>query len=528
MKAEGTCRVCGNGAGDGASYVDAAGTRCCASCFQFLRRSESAAASPLFRCSICGQTLAPRHLQDFNARLVCRDCLIVEDPRPANASGDATAPPDAETASDAVLRLLKNPLPEHVLAALTCPHCWHMFLPEQLLWISEHGELRGDPILGPEAMLRFLPSRFNAAGEAIDLRDMPCQLLACPRCHLGVPRALAETAPLFLSIVGAPGSGKSHFIASMCWELRRVMPASFRTTFTDADAVSNRALNAYEEMLFLQSDMARPVAIRKTELHGELYDQIRLGQQVITLPRPFLFTLRPESTAAGEKLRLLCLYDNAGEHFHPGMDSISSPGTQHLARSNAILFLFDPTQHPRLRDACRPISDDPQLAAAARNQRQEIVLTEAAARVRRYAGLPSHEKHRSPLIVIVSKADIWAPLLKESLAHEPILPVGPEGRVAGIDRRRIEKISARLRTLLMTYTPEFVAAAEDFCQHVVYIPVSALGHGPSLEPDTGMLGIRPKDVKPQWVTVPILYALAKTAGELTSAAPKRRRIRADL
>jgi len=37
-----------------------------------------------------------------------------------------------------------------LLSQVTCPHCWDRFLPEQVLWISEHVDLLGDPLLGPE------------------------------------------------------------------------------------------------------------------------------------------------------------------------------------------------------------------------------------------------------------------------------------------------------------------------------------------------------------------------------------------
>ena len=29
-------------------------------------------------------------------------------------------------------------------------------------------------------------------------------------------------------------------------------------------------------------------------------------------------------------------------HFQPGMDTVSSPGTQHLSRSRVLMFLYDP------------------------------------------------------------------------------------------------------------------------------------------------------------------------------------------
>src|SRR5579875_1968147 len=251
--------------------------------------------------------------------------------------------------------------PIRLLNRATCPHCWETFPPEQVLWISEHVELLGDPMLGPEQQQRFLPSRFTVDGDAIDAQGMTCRSLACPYCHLSIPRAMLEMEPLFFSILGGPASGKSYFLTTLTWQLRQVLPLHFHVAFTDADPTANRILNAWEESLFLNPDEDRLIPlghlIRKTELQGELYDTVAHGQQTVTYPRPFLFTIRPQKGhlhADSPRLaRMLCLYDNAGEHFQPGQDTASSPVTRHLARSRAVLFLFDPTQDPRFRTACR-------------------------------------------------------------------------------------------------------------------------------------------------------------------------------
>ncbi len=39
--------------------------------------------------------------------------------------------------------------PLKLLTQITCPHCWERFPPEQVLWVSEHIDLLGDPLLGP-------------------------------------------------------------------------------------------------------------------------------------------------------------------------------------------------------------------------------------------------------------------------------------------------------------------------------------------------------------------------------------------
>ena len=43
-----------------------------------------------------------------------------------------------------------------LLPLVTCPHCWERFPPEEILWISEHVDLLGDRLLGPEQQQRFL------------------------------------------------------------------------------------------------------------------------------------------------------------------------------------------------------------------------------------------------------------------------------------------------------------------------------------------------------------------------------------
>ena len=59
--------------------------------------------------------------------------------------------------------------------------------------------------------------------------------------------------------------------------------------------------------------------------------------------------------------------------------------------------------------------------------------------------------------------------------------------------------------LLLQHCPEVVATAESFAGEVLYLPNSALGHSPELDPESGVLAIRPRDVAPFWVSVPMLY-----------------------
>ncbi len=400
-----------------------------------------------------------------------------------------------------------------------CPHCWEGFPTESALWVSQHPDLIGDPLLGPNEQRRFLPTRFNLSGAAIDVKGFACHDLACPKCHLAIPRALFEMESFFISVLGAPACGKSYFLAAMTWKLRAVLPSYFALAFTDADPLLNNRLHEYESTQFLNPDPDALVAIEKTETYGALYNEVKYGDQVVRYLRPFIFSIRPLEkhpcqAKAASVSRAVCLYDNAGESFLPGADSATSPVTRHLALSRVIFFLFDPTQDVRFRRQCAGKTKDPQmierttLSARERPVRQETILVEAAQRVRRYMGLAHTAKHRFPLVMVVTKYDAWAPLLMDGQLPAPYR-MDRASNMHGVRRREIEQVSNELRALMARVSPEIVAAAEDFASEVLYIPVSATGCSPEVDPHTGAQGFRPKNLHPIWVDVPLVYAMSR-------------------
>ena len=425
--------------------------------------------------------------------------------------------------------------------AVTCPHCWSQFPPEEILWVSRHLDLGGDPYLGDGENRRFLPTRFTPKGQAIDIMGETCRDLACPRCHLKIPRALVEMGPFYISILGAPSSGKSYYLGTMTWRLRELLRNRYFLGIEDADPEANEVLGKYEDLLFLNDDMDSLVRLGKTELEGELYQRVRFGENEKTFPKPFVFAVRPLENHPCYKdrrkvSRTLCLYDNAGEHFLPGADLSTQPGTQHLALSEALLFLFDPTQHPRMRAKCSEVSDDPQLHGRyVKSYRQDYILLEAAKRIRDYSGLPQTEKYAKPLIVLVAKYDIWKPLLPDIPLESLSVTQQGQGNVRAINLDIVAHVSVQTRNLLYKIAPEFVNAAASFSKEVIYIPVSAFGCSPeqftipaadavsedgSTQGEAGPvaseigLGVRPRSIKPIWVEIPILYALAHSTNGL--------------
>ena len=420
-----------------------------------------------------------------------------------------------------------------LLRKVTCPNCWHAFLPEDVLFVAQNPDLLGDSVLGGNEYQRFSPVLFTVKGEAIDPRGAPTTEMACPRCHLLVSEPLLEVPPLFISTIGSPASGKSYFLTTMTWQLRSLMPR-MGLAFSDADPVANSAIHEYEQTLFLNPTPDRVTAIRKTaQQDSQLHKTAIVDGVHIRFPVPLQFLLwptpdHPNHGDAHRVGRVVVLYDNAGEDFLPRMEEPSPAVVQHMARSAVLLMLFDPMQEPRLRGLFR--SDDPQLvhglrpdAGAVAIVRQETILREAAVRIRRYLGISQAARLQKPLIVIIQKFDIFEGLPGVSITEEPYSGLKDKGPVR-LGLAEVERASERIRDILKERCPEFIATAENTSEFVRYIPVSSLGRSPELilpdDPTKGY-GIRPQDIRSQWVTVPLLYCFCKW-GQLVLCSTDRR------
>ena len=63
-----------------------------------------------------------------------------------------------------------------------CPQCQERFEAKDVKWVANHPALKGDPLLGSDAYLRFLPNRFSG-DKAMDPMGNECTKKACPKCH---------------------------------------------------------------------------------------------------------------------------------------------------------------------------------------------------------------------------------------------------------------------------------------------------------------------------------------------------------
>ncbi|UDQ99170.1 hypothetical protein AAEX28_03580 [Lentisphaerota bacterium WC36G] len=392
---------------------------------------------------------------------------------------------------------------------IVCSHCWNKFPIEDLLFISQDYNNLGDPIAGAGARNRFKPSSFDNLGRALDHNGIACDEKACPVCHLKILDSNLDLDNVFYSIVGAPACGKSYLLSSMIYQFRDLLSKKFAMTFTDADAKNNMTINNYIETLFYNSMPDKLVSLPKTEIQGNLYNQINWHGSLINLPIPFVFTLQSSITERNKRYDLpinVTFYDNAGEHFQPGMDDYFNPGTKHLGNSEGIMFCFDVSKELRIVNQLNV--DDPQLNNADFSN-QTTLFTEMASRMRKFRNMSSSDKFDKTLIINLVKCDLLQNLFDDKIFEENYYYRDPESKEFKLDFCKVIDMSFHARSLLQKYCPDFIQVVEGFCCDVYYVFTSSTGNHAEFDPTTGNIGIKPKDIKPLFSELPLMLLLAQ-------------------
>ena len=379
---------------------------------------------------------------------------------------------------------------------LSCPVCWLRFDAGDIMHIAVHDSLRGDPLLGEDAQQRFLATRFNNAGQAVDAMGLPTSEMACPHCRRKLPPSFPGMPHHILSLVGDQSAGKSYFLSVLTKVLPVTLYREFGIVFQDSDPTGNAPVNDMRKALFGAQSPAQ-AKLAKTVFEGAMYERLPRQGRMVALPRPFVYTL-----AAEEKTRERCaliFYDNAGEHFQPGVNIVEQPGAQHVASAAGIMYLFDPFNSPEFRRVLRD-TKDPQMEKPVVDQ-QDIILAEMRARIKMIRNLRPDERISTPVAFIVGKSDGWQQLLGGRELRNPI-------QAGKLDMAVVEENSETVRNLLLELCPAVVANAEALSSSVRFFAASAFGHTP-LKVGPGDYVPDPAKLQPTGVEAPLLWILSQ-------------------
>ena len=394
---------------------------------------------------------------------------------------------------------LSVPLLPESAQAVTCPLCWLKFDVGDAMSIAVHESLRGDPILGSDEMLRFLPTSFNEDGVPLDPTGMPAPDVACPHCRRRLPPGYLELDNRIFSIVGAPSAGKSYYLSVLIKELQGSLYRNFGITLKDLDPSGNVLLTQMKNRLF-SAKRPEDAILAKTALEGAMYERYPRFGKMVALPKPFTYSLSED----GKPETSIIFYDNAGEHFEPGLDIEESPGAMHVASSSAIFFLFDPVSN---RNFKRLIGQhpDPQLNIGGRIDQQDTILSEMEVRIKRILSVEPSKRIDTPIAIILGKCDIWRNILKENLEN-PI-------KDGYLDLSIVDSNSEKLRRFMLSIDPSIPSGAQTISSNVRFFALSALGHSPemlTLGECAGKIAPIPEKLNPIDVDIPTIWALSQT------------------
>ena len=433
-----------------------------------------------------------------------RQLMVLEPERKAPSIDDEIESDNEPVADRVVDEEIENPSMTRYIDSdngeFTCPICWLKFDRGDVMHVAVHDSLFGDPLLGEEQMKRFHATRFNDRGQALDECGIPCTEIACPHCRRTLAPGFFDEPHKIFSIVGAPQSGKSYYLTVLIKLLQTTLFRDFGVVFRDADPSGNAPINEMKAHLFSAQNPAQAF-LTKTQLEGSMYERLPRYDRMVTLPKPFIYSL--SGAESDDENCSIVFYDNAGEHFQPGQDSTNSPGAQHIASSDAIFFLFDPTINPDFRRSIND-SEDPQFKSQVSDQ-QDIILAETEVRIKKLLGLDRREKVQTPLAIIIGKCDSWIDKIGSENLKNPIVD-------GTLDVGAVEANSQLVRNLMEEYCPYVIANAERISSDVCYFAASAFGHTPvRFEDDKGVsrIGPDPQKINPMYVEIPTLWALSR-------------------
>lgn len=380
---------------------------------------------------------------------------------------------------------------------LYCPFCWCAFSASDVLAIASQPQLKGDSLLGGEAMQRFKPTAFNSRGLPLDEGGTPCRGTACPHCHSKLPSFYAELRPHVISLSGVRGSGKTYYLTTLINEASRVFPRDFSAAFRDIAPELNAPLNRRRQSLFTATSPEQAY-LEPTLPAPPQYKRIWKDGHFANLPVPFLHNISRQSEVCS-----ILTYDNAGGDFEGEAQEDAELVTGHYDIASAVFFLFDPTQSASFN---RILSKGETGAGLGATARQSTLLNRMEIQLRLRFNCPAPAKLPIPLAFIIGKKDVW----QELLGPEPLLPISNQGRLTPAC---IQANSNRLRRLLFSISPQLCLSAEALTDNVCYFAVSSFGREAVGFEDskTGERLFAPESgsTRPEHVEDPLLWVLSQ-------------------
>jgi len=280
----------------------------------------------------------------------------------------------------------------------------------------------------------------------------------CPHCHMELPRTLGQYRNLIFAVIGAKEAGKSHYLAVLIEQIRKVVGPDTGMLLTPLD---DRTLQRY------RNDFYNPIY-----RHRVVIEMTKSGlvDQRVRMPMVYSLTLTGDDLFGRSRIRgvvTLVFFDTAGEDLNQE-DTISTVN-KYIYRADGIILLLDPLQLPRVRD---------QLAAGvplpAENTESADILERVTRLIRRGRELPQTRRISTPLALAFSKFDAV-----EELVDPQFQLLSEADHRGGYDRDDFAAVDAEMRSLLERWDSRLLQHhLETAYETFGFFGLSALGCNP--------------------------------------------------
>ncbi|MGI6008738.1 MAG: GTPase domain-containing protein [Methanomethylophilus sp.] len=308
----------------------------------------------------------------------------------------------------------------------------------------------------------------------------------CPECHNPISDTAEENGSLIFVVLGADGSGKSHYIATLLETLMTSFSAEFGTDFEPATVLTrDRYEDVYHRPLYVENKAIDPT---------QSYEVDRWGHESLVYYLSF-----PDRD--GDRKYTVAFFDTSGYDMDAAREKIDPDLLAAIRHASGILLLIDPLQMDPVAVALNEKADEEDAADTL------TYITELL----KGRPLRSREKLNIPLAVAVAKADMIMREPREDEDKEVFL--GPESSV------RVRRLKGRADPLCLAEagaeveeymrrnaSQRFIDAVNGFAKHE-YFAVSALGSAPA---ENGTV----KEIKPFRVEDPFIWLFTACGGRI--------------
>ncbi len=359
-----------------------------------------------------------------------------------------------------------------ILANHVIPNkAWSEFLNKDQWW----------KVLGKTSRMFIVPDEVKC-----DRCKAPSRKKVCPHCHNELPTYFHKADSHIISVIGARGSGKTHYITVLINELLKKgykldissIPQDVGEDRTQV--TSKRYQDYYRRPLLEHGDELTKTSIAK-DLSPLIY-QITSGQKGFNKT----------------KALYLVFYDTAGENFHDSMELQKL--ANYVANSSGMIFLLDTFQVPgvklKLRSKGIGISDS--------GIDFQGVFQQVYSLLEKLGLVKLNSPSPIPIALTFSKIDevIRHSLMEDDISEFSIRKNSRYLETGVYSPSELQEINHDMRSLLTLWGEDgFISDVEKKFSKTAYFGVSALGATP--------VGGKITEVKPLRVLDPLIWILDK-------------------